>query len=358
MRRTVCFILYIFQVHIFLRYVNRRKVVILAYHGFTDIENPPGIENYQGKHLNIKRFRCQVRYLAEHFNVITLDQFIQHHKDKIKIPNNSVIITIDDGYESNYTLAFTVLKELKLPVSIFLTTDFIDNKEYLWPDKLEYALNYSKFKELEVTIANEEHKFLLDSNIQKCLCHQKIRAKLKSLSQELRNGAVMKLEDKLGVTLESEKGVSKLFQPLTWQQISQMLNSKLIAFGSHTHSHVIVSKCKHDHMEQELVLSKDIIENKTASHCETFAYPNGAIGDFNDETKTLLEKCGYNCGLTTLPGHCDNSSDLFQLKRVLISNKMSHFEFAVNLHLAHMLNRLEHIIKAILLQIKQFVRNK
>ena len=38
------------------------------YHGFTDEENHEGIENYQGKHIDIEIFRSQIKYIKKNYN--------------------------------------------------------------------------------------------------------------------------------------------------------------------------------------------------------------------------------------------------------------------------------------------------
>ena len=117
------------------RYLCREKIAILMYHGFADERIDESIYPY----LNVEIFRSQMRYLKKYYNVISLDQLVEHYTSGIRIPNNSVIITMDDGHESNYTLAYPVLKQFDVPATIFLTTDYIDNKrDFLkWHEVLE-----------------------------------------------------------------------------------------------------------------------------------------------------------------------------------------------------------------------------
>ena len=46
------------------------------YHAFTSNDSHEGIENYQGKHLNIEIFKLQIRHLIKYYNVISLNQYI------------------------------------------------------------------------------------------------------------------------------------------------------------------------------------------------------------------------------------------------------------------------------------------
>lgn len=46
--------------------------------------------------------------------------------------NRFVCITFDDGYKDNYEFAYPILKREHIPFSIFVTTDFVDNKTTMW----------------------------------------------------------------------------------------------------------------------------------------------------------------------------------------------------------------------------------
>ena len=54
-----------------------------------------------------------------------------------KIPRNAVVLTVDDGYKNFYEIAYPILREHKIEASLYVTTDFIDGKDWLWFDKLK-----------------------------------------------------------------------------------------------------------------------------------------------------------------------------------------------------------------------------
>ena len=57
-----------------------------------------------------------------------------------KLPKNSILITFDDGYKNNYTLAFPILKKYNMKATIFLNTKFIE--------KDEAYLNWDEIREM------------------------------------------------------------------------------------------------------------------------------------------------------------------------------------------------------------------
>ncbi len=316
MKKLVFRILWLLGIHHLLRFMLRQKTIILFCHGFTERESHEGLENYDGKHLYIKKFQARLAYLKKYYQILSLDDWLGKRSKGEKIPDRSVILTFDDGYRSNYTLAYPVLKQMDVPATIFLTTDFIENKQFLWTDRVEYA------------VQNAAAGGDTESRIQSAA---KSKSRVKSLSQEKNSELVAELESELGEKLSAGENPPEIYRPLEWGDISEMLESKLISFGSHTHTHKILSRLPPDAALEELRLSREIIEKRTQTGCRLFCYPNGEQGDFNEPTKNLLKQAGYSCGLTTVEGFNDETTDPFELKRSGISNHSGHVEFVMTL---------------------------
>ncbi len=61
--------------------------------------------------------------------LLSLDQAVQYLTGAMPFaPQHPVLITFDDGYESNYTLAFPVLKRLSVPAVIYVVTSRLGRK--------------------------------------------------------------------------------------------------------------------------------------------------------------------------------------------------------------------------------------
>jgi len=314
-----------------MRYLYRKKIIILMYHGFTDRIVQEGVENSLGLHLNIKKFRLQIEYLKKYYNVISLDRLIDHYTNNTELPPNSIIITIDDGYKSSYALAYSVLKEFNAPAAIFLTTDFVDKKEILWVDRIEYAINRTKWSSFSLKIDKDTLSFDLRDDNAKKICYTKLLARIKLVPQESIEEIIESLERSLEQKLSADKDASEIYRPLEWREVLEMIKSGIISIGNHTCTHAILTRCSPERREKELSLSKGIIESKTGLNCKLFCYPNGGIGDFDSQTKKLLKESGYLCGLTTVAGINDAYSDVFELKRLSVDNREDFLIFIMTL---------------------------
>jgi peptidoglycan/xylan/chitin deacetylase (PgdA/CDA1 family) len=101
-------------------------------------------------------------------------------------------------------------------------------------------------------------------------------------------------------------------QPLlSWPQIREM-NKAGIAFGSHTRTHPNLKEASARVIEDELVGSKQTIENALGVPVDAFAYPYGA---YHDGVKDLTRK-HYALACATTLGFASPGSDGFALARL------------------------------------------
>ena len=302
--------------HRLMRFLNRRRAIVLAYHGFTDRPAGPGMQNGQGKHAHVDAFRATMAYVKRHYRVTSLEELVSRYRSGAPIPDYTIAVTIDDGFESNYTLAFPVLRELQIPATIFVATDFVDRCRPLWSDRIEYALDTTTGSTLSVTIGGQRLSYDISRRDGKVACDSDLRTRLKRLPQEGRDAVVDECERQMGVVAPAVDELPAIYRPLTWAQIREMRQSGLVAIGSHTLSHVIVTRCGPERAQDELRRSRQLIEERIGAACRVFCYPNGQLGCFDERTKTWLQQAGYLCGITTVYGMNDQKADVFELKRL------------------------------------------
>jgi peptidoglycan/xylan/chitin deacetylase (PgdA/CDA1 family) len=71
-------------------------------------------------------FDAQMAYLYKNgYRVIRLSDLIAFLKGKKAVPRKAVVITLDDGYKSAYTIAYPILGKYGFPATIFIYTDYI-----------------------------------------------------------------------------------------------------------------------------------------------------------------------------------------------------------------------------------------
>ena len=104
-------------------FANEKSAIELMYHMFED-------QRFPSTSISSKNFQDQIRYLKENnFNILPISDLTLFFNKNYDIPDKSVFITIDDGYKSFYEHAFPILKEYKVPFSLFLSTKFVSNEK-------------------------------------------------------------------------------------------------------------------------------------------------------------------------------------------------------------------------------------
>lgn len=104
------------------------KVAVLMYHDLSDktVKKTNNAEAESAIPLDV--FKEQMELLkADGFHVISIDQYADFIENKGNVPDNAVLLTFDDGYESFYTMAYPVLKQHSYPAVNFVIVSGADN---------------------------------------------------------------------------------------------------------------------------------------------------------------------------------------------------------------------------------------
>lgn len=86
--------------------------------------------------------------------------------------------------------------------------------------------------------------------------------------------------------------------------------------GSHTYSHIDLTKASSQQLKKELLDSKTLLEELTKKPIDFLCYP---AGKFNSQVITEAEKYGYQAAVTTQMGKASVSQSPLQWKRVRIN---------------------------------------
>ncbi len=110
-------------------------IPVLMYHALEDERHPAGAKD-PGEQLYIvsgENFREQMQYLHSNgFKTYLLEELIALDS----WPQKAVMLTFDDGHQSNYTLALPILQEFGFKAEFFITTGWIGTKFFLKPNQV------------------------------------------------------------------------------------------------------------------------------------------------------------------------------------------------------------------------------
>ncbi|MFT6735473.1 MAG: peptidoglycan/xylan/chitin deacetylase (PgdA/CDA1 family) [Polaribacter sp.] len=298
------------------------QVSILTYHNIVQGKLPVNDVCF----LDLTLFEQQISYLSKHFQVLSLADAFEQAKKKNSKP--IAAITFDDGFYSNYALAFPILKKYNTPATIFLTTSMIDSNKTIWFCDLVQMLSLTSKKSfiwnaIEFDLSNADKKQLASRRLQKLLKEKPQASLIVSLSE---------ISQLLECKTEINYQEGSAFYMLTQQAINEMLGSKLIEFGAHTHNHIILTKEDIRLAENEIIHSIKQVEKITQKDCRYFAYPNGRAIDFNEHHTEILRQNNIKLSATTTSGLTSPDENRLAFKRIFIHTNTSLPTFKLQVH--------------------------
>ena len=299
----------------FVKKTNGFHYQVLLYHRVNDEKNPISAT------IPVKVFRKQMEVLSRYFTVLPLEELVDRALRR-DIPPKAIAITFDDGYRDNYENAFPILKQFRLPATIFLATGAIDSNTPIWHD-----LVFDVFRKTKLDfVPFGGRDYPLRTSIERQIAVNAYRRYLRNFNFHDWDNLIRQLIAKL--ELGEEKNCFGC-EKLTWLEIEEMAKDK-ITFGAHTVTHPILTNLVLSDAMKEIMTSKEAIERKLKSHVKLFAYPNGSREDFNDEIKQGVKDAGFLSALTTIWGSNHPCTDPFELRRFGIWDRNPEI-FAVRL---------------------------
>lgn len=295
------------------RWLTNASPRILMYHRFSSAQ--------ESRKIDSKLFELQVRLLKKHFHIVSMSDVGRMLTAGQDIPNNTAVITIDDGYSDFFQYAYPILKRYSLPATLYVTTGFVDREVWLWPDRIEYILNSTKRRQFAIDLDEHTENYDLDAPAGM----RSVWADIAQYCLKIPNSRKLKylqyLANELQVVVPSEP--IQAYAALTWDQIQEMSRNG-IEMGGHTVTHPRLVHVDDDLLGNEIEGCKERIERMIDKTVCSFAYPNGEKPDYNDKIKQLVSKAGYTSATVSYLNHI--TADRYEIGRYSVSGNMRDFK--------------------------------
>ena len=295
--------------------LKKNQITIYLFHGVIN-KKIKSMRNYTGKHIEKKKFQKLMKKLSKHGNPISINDAVLSLQGKNKIKSKSFVITFDDGFYNNISVAYPILKKLNIPFTIYLTTKFIDKNSMSWVDQIEYCVDKTKNKEILIPKYNK--KFLITNNKEKINLMNFIRKRIKLDKKCNPNLFAKKMIKKLGFK-NNLKSKLIIVKKLSWSDVRMYKNDRLITFGGHSHSHLTLGFLNNKILNKEIGISVKKIKKHLNLKNIHYSYPEGSEITF---TKKVIDKLKDNnviSSVTTIDGSNKCGQDLYRLKRVFVA---------------------------------------
>jgi peptidoglycan/xylan/chitin deacetylase (PgdA/CDA1 family) len=293
------------------RFLNRGKVPVVMYHRFSASEE-------YGK-TSRQTLEAHLRYLTRYYKLISLSEVVARIRDAVKLPARTAVITVDDGYRDFYDIAFPLFKQFEVPATLYVVTDFVDGKCWIWTDIARFITARSEKNEMGLTIGDRSIIAKLDGLVSRLAAAGEVNSELKKLPDERKDEILKAFAASMGVTVPELPPPS--YAPLDWEKV-RVLKTGGIDIGSHTVSHPILTNVEDLRLATELQRSRVEIKDKLQIDEVHFCYPNGNVGG---REVLEAEKAGYASAVTTEIRLCENNENKFMIPRIDAEPEMHRF---------------------------------
>ena len=141
---------------------------VLAYHSVVDESAAENQKHYFPQTISAQTLIKHFKWLKENgYNVISWQQVIDAENGKGTLPDNAVLLSFDDGYETMYNVVFPLLKAYNYPAVFAPVTGWLDtpaNQKIAYADKMldrSVFATWAQVKEMEqsglVEVASHTH---------------------------------------------------------------------------------------------------------------------------------------------------------------------------------------------------------
>jgi peptidoglycan/xylan/chitin deacetylase (PgdA/CDA1 family) len=296
-----------------------RQVAILRYHA---ICGPEG-HAYADPSICVTpdAFARHVAYLAAHYRVLPLPEIVAALRARRTLPLNTVAITFDDGYADNLTAA-RVLRAHDLTATFYITAGCLSGEQTFWLSELRALVAAIPGPDFRLVAGTCEWDFSTATPEDRQLSITRLSRLFKATPIPVR-------ED-LRLQLRRLAGDPPLPSPmLSWSDLADM-DQLGMTIGAHTLTHPNLPSAGPEDARREIVDAKDRLEAELGISVTMFSYPNGGAERYvTPAIQRMVEEAGYEAATTSSNRFATQSSDLFALERLQVSERLEDLVFAL-----------------------------
>lgn len=265
-------------------------------------------------------FHEQLLFLKENFDVITPVDL----PDALRSSGQrSVMITFDDGYADNYSSAFTILRQHRVPAVFFLSTGFLDHPRLSWWDEIAWMVRTSKQTRIPLE-AWGSSSVTIDVKQPESAIRRILRV-YKQLPTERTESLLEHLAQATGAGRATKALADGMW--MTWDMVREMHLAGM-TIGGHTIHHPILAQLPPPQQQEEISGSCRRIASEIDAPVETFSFPVGGPTAYNEATLQALEAAGIRWAFTYgFGGYVRDSHLPYQIPRLPIESDLSLMRF-------------------------------
>lgn len=215
--------------------------------------------------------------------------------------SRTVAFTVDDGYADFASRALPVFTEFDCPVTVFLTTGFVDGACWMWWDVVDYLVTGTARDGVALDAGTAAWVFGWRTPADRGRVVTDLVERLKAVPDAVRKDVLARLAAALEVEVPVRPPAA--YAPMTWDDVRRCGRSG-VSFGPHSRTHPILSRTDDAEAAAEIAGSWDRLREAAGEAAvPVFCYPNGDPGSFGVREEALVAAAGLDAAVSTVPGY-------------------------------------------------------
>jgi peptidoglycan/xylan/chitin deacetylase (PgdA/CDA1 family) len=301
------------------RIATRNCARVLMYHRFGP-EDPR-------RRLSANDLDRQLRFLRRHFNVRPLAALAARLRDGLPPEPGTVAVTVDDAYADFGEHAYPVFRENRVPVTIYVVSEFAGGRFWLWWDAVRYLLAQAAPGTYRLGSAASRAEFAIGAAASRDEAWSRLAAIGVALAPLERDQFLCELQSVLAVELPADP--TREYSAMNWDRLKS-LDPEIVDIGAHTRTHPILARCDTALIEKEVAGSKSEIESRIGRRVGAFCYPNGEPADVDERCIAAVRAAGFDSAVLACGDMADRRSDRFALERMGAAHDQDEFKADVS----------------------------
>lgn len=305
------------------RYLTRKNLRILAYHGFSMQDE----NKWQPRvFMTAETFKIRMEYLkTKRYPVIKLSSAIDQLSND-KLMNNSIVLTFDDGWYSTISIGHQILQRFQFPYTIYLTSYYSKNNTPIFEMVIKYIFWKTQVHQIRSSILLKIGlpTQMVDPGDLTPILDTLMENIIEYGNSELTNHQRLLLSRQIGKLLKVDRSTiegTRMLSLLNAKEL-KLLDSDGVDIQLHSH--------RHNFPLDKTTALKEIDQNKNYliplvnNKLEHFCYPNG---DWRHEQLSFLNSAGIKSATTCTPGLNYPETPMYQLKRFVDGENVPQIYF-------------------------------
>lgn len=271
---------------------SARRLTVIALHRVGGVEEDNCPFDTDLFSVTAAELGREIAFLKRNLDVISVAEMADG-LEKHSLPERPAVITFDDGYRDNYSLAYPVLTDAGVSACFFVSTHLVGTNSIPWWDQVACCFKRARVSEFTSPFGGDPFQCGLRDSAACAVVNQNANRYIAEMKKCRWHDAMRRLDD-----LKTETAVQPEYEcdgrlMMSWDEVREMHRGGM-EIGGHTRSHPIISKIDSEELiRQEIAGCRADLKRELKHDVAAFAYPEGNVEAMSELADTVISEAGF-----------------------------------------------------------------